>query len=491
LLSKISKGYIINPLYTDKDKERAVRELPRAETPYRSEFRRDYGRLIHSPAFRRLHGKTQLIPGAEGDFFRNRLTHSIEVAQVAKAIALKLNYDLTQKWATDNLTGEPWQIDLDIIEVAGLAHDIGHPPFGHNGEEALDKSMLEYGGFEGNAQTLRILACTEKGGETVACDADGSSEPARVGLNLTYRTLAAILKYDTQIPKVRTKTDKSPIKGYYSSEATLVEKIKQHVLGTNEVDDTVLFKTIECQIMDIADDIAYSTYDVEDAFKAKIVSPLGLVAFVVEHRSDFERSVKKINQRYNWEYSASDAFTLLLDVFDLRKLAGNSGNEGAPTQPWAYAVEWFLRSERIATNGHARKQFTGDLVNAHITSITLDEPNYQFPALTKIKIEPIQQYKITLLKELNLLTVISSHHLRGAEFRGKRVVRKIMKALGDYNENGQNLLPSDALKQFINMDDKSEQMRCICDYLSGMTDRYAIELYERLFGQGVTMYKQS
>lgn len=115
---------------------------------YRSAFRRDYARLIHSAAFRRLQGKTQLYPGHESDFFRNRLTHSLEVAQIAKSIALKINE------ASDFFRANP--INVDLVEFAGLAHDLGHPPFGHNGEHALDYCMRDHGGFEGNAQTLRL-----------------------------------------------------------------------------------------------------------------------------------------------------------------------------------------------------------------------------------------------------------------------------------------------------------------------------------------------
>ena len=125
--------------------------------PYRTNFRRDYARIIHSPAFRRLQRKTQLFPGEESDFFRNRLTHSLEVAQIAKSIAVRLNYQIAQERGPD--AGE---IDTDLVELAGLAHDLGHPPFGHTGEYALHERMYKVGGFEGNAQTLRILSKLEK-----------------------------------------------------------------------------------------------------------------------------------------------------------------------------------------------------------------------------------------------------------------------------------------------------------------------------------------
>src|ERR1700754_2120350 len=134
--------------YQSGDYGRLV-EIPNSGSPeeYRSPFRRDYARIVHAPAFRRLQRKTQLFPGFESDFFRNRLTHSLEVAQIAKSIAIKLNAQ------ESDFFDEVGKIDTDLVEIAGLAHDLGHPPFGHNGEYALDRCMLRYGGFEGNAQT--------------------------------------------------------------------------------------------------------------------------------------------------------------------------------------------------------------------------------------------------------------------------------------------------------------------------------------------------
>jgi len=138
-------------LYTEGDVRRRLRipgEGPSGSEPYRTPWRRDYARVIHCPAFRRLQGKTQLFPGSETDFFRNRLTHSLEVAQIAKSIAIRIN-------STNPFFSRPnFHINTDLVETAALVHDIGHPPFGHNGEKALDECMKKRGGFEGNAQTL-------------------------------------------------------------------------------------------------------------------------------------------------------------------------------------------------------------------------------------------------------------------------------------------------------------------------------------------------
>lgn len=187
---------------------------------WRSPFRRDYARLIHSAAFRRLQGKTQLFAGLESDFFRNRLTHSLEVAQIAKSITLKLNADRFEK--------SP--LDLDLVELAGLAHDLGHPPFGHTGEDVLDELMRKEGGFEGNAQTLRILCRLEKKlvdheqqlGHRGPIWYDERGRDAAVGLNLCSRSLAAVLKYDQRIPR-RRASKAELVKGYYSTEKAVVD----------------------------------------------------------------------------------------------------------------------------------------------------------------------------------------------------------------------------------------------------------------------------
>ena len=239
--------------------------------PYRTGFRRDFARIVHTPAFRRLQRKTQLFPGDESDFFRNRMTHSLEVAQIAKSIAIRLNYTIEQDRGP-----QVGAIDTDLVELVSLAHDLGHPPFGHTGEQALHEKMHAVGGFEGNAQTLRILSRLEKR-QTRGADfvEFANDKDLRAGLNLSFRSLAGILKYDAQIPRIKETPTLS--KGYYASEADLVQAIKRAVLGKHFGKFDGEFKVIEMQIMDLADDIAYSTYDFEDALKAGFASPLDLL----------------------------------------------------------------------------------------------------------------------------------------------------------------------------------------------------------------------
>ena len=180
------------------------------------------------------------------------------------------------------------RIDTRLCAVAGLVHDIGHPPFGHNGERALDDKMKAFGGFEGNAQTLRILSRLEKKiKHSVLFDGDD-----RAGMNLCYRTLAATIKYDNEIPFTRSKNS-GLTKGYYQSEAKLVAIIKDKVLRGKSVPKGVKFKTIECQILDIADDIAYSVYDLEDSLKAGFLSPAGILASDEQLLADVAGEVTK------------------------------------------------------------------------------------------------------------------------------------------------------------------------------------------------------
>lgn len=225
-------------------------KISKGETP----FSKDYARIIHSPAFRRLQGKSQLIPAGESEFFRTRLTHSLEVADIAVRIASRIND--THPYFKKN------QLNLDLINCACILHDIGHPPFGHCGEEALAKLMVNHGGFEGNAQTLRIITCLENRlGEDVPVQTAYDS-PA--GLDLTVRTIASVIKYDKICAPSK---DDFVSKGYYKDEHELVLQIKSK-LG---IPQGRALETIESQIMDLADDIAYSAYDLEDTIDRKSV----------------------------------------------------------------------------------------------------------------------------------------------------------------------------------------------------------------------------
>ena len=456
----------MKPLYApaDRTREYQVEDGP----PHRSAFRRDYARLLHSPAFRRLQGKTQLFPSVEHDFFRNRLTHSLEVAQIAKSIALRLNDDHFQEHP----------IDTDLVETAALAHDLGHPPFGHNGEQALDDCMKGQGGFEGNAQSLRILAKLAK------------KEPQKspeVGLNLTHRSLAAILKYDNRIPDKRKKKDPL-VKGFYDTEKELVGKVKRSVLGENEVDAE--FKTIECQIMDLADDIAYSTYDLEDALKAGFVTPLQMILATLKHRVykpileklDIDQVTLFKHMMGIWLEPALDPQSLMLDISNINV------QKGEHLALLASAI--YDKTQGIIEDGTARTKLTSHLINECIegTDVFVNE---EFPALSEVKLKPDLLMRVNILKRLTYGLVIESPKLKTVEYRGYEIVREVFEALS--GKGGHRLLPDDYRERVVNASDKSDELarsRAICDFIAGMTDRYAIEFYGRLRSESAqTIFK--
>ena len=195
---------------------------PEPEAPTRSPFQRDRDRIIHSSAFRKLQYKTQVFVNHEGDFFRTRLTHSIEVAQIARSIARELG------------------LDEDLTEALALAHDLGHPPFGHAGEEALNLAMKPFGGFDHNAQSLRVVTLLE------------SRYAGWDGLNLTWETLEGLAKHN------------GPLR---SPPAYIAEYNDRHRL------ELTTHASAEAQVAALADDIAYHSHDLDDGLRARLFGP--------------------------------------------------------------------------------------------------------------------------------------------------------------------------------------------------------------------------
>jgi dGTPase len=213
------------------------------ETPYRNAFRRDCDRIIHSTAFRRLKHKTQVFVSFEGDHYRTRLTHTLEVAQIARALARRLG------------------LDEDLAEALALAHDLGHPPFGHAGEDALNGCMKDFGGFDHNAQTLRVVTSLDR--RYASFD----------GLNLCWESLEGIVKHNGPL------TDRAgkPI-GRYASKG-----IPHAIAEYMQKQDLELwsFASAEAQAAAIADDIAYDSHDLDDAVRADLVTVEELAALPV------------------------------------------------------------------------------------------------------------------------------------------------------------------------------------------------------------------
>lgn len=215
--------------YASLPEESRGRHFPEPESATRSCHQRDRDRIIHSAAFRRLQYKTQVFVNHEGDFFRTRLTHSLEVAQIARTACRYLN------------------LNQELAESLALAHDLGHPPFGHAGEDALDTALAPYGGFDHNAQSLRVITELEQR----YADFDG--------LNLTWETVEGVVKHN------------GPILGAKADHAHPVPKAILDY-DKNKMDlDLANFSSLEAQIAALSDDIAYNNHDIDDALRARLI----------------------------------------------------------------------------------------------------------------------------------------------------------------------------------------------------------------------------
>lgn len=236
----------VRPLaaFSAKPDQSRGRRWPEPESKTRSAFERDRDRIIHSSAFRRLKGKTQVFVSHEGDHFRTRLTHSLEVAQIARSVARRL------------------ALDEDLAEACALCHDMGHPPFGHTGEHALDDCMKPWGGFDHNAQTLRVVTKLERG------------YPSFDGLNLTWETLEGTVKHNG--PMLRAGEDVGSLAAVWQS------------LNAQFDMGLTTFASAEAQVAAVADDIAYNNHDIDDALHAGIFTTAELCAEVPMVAAVFE-----------------------------------------------------------------------------------------------------------------------------------------------------------------------------------------------------------
>lgn len=257
--------------YSEADRERYTVEP--GKDSLRSDFARDRARVLHCSALRRLAGKTQVFVAGESDVPRTRLTHSLEVAQVAREL------------------GQGLGCDPDVVDVAGLAHDLGHPPFGHNGEDALNQLAASCGGFEGNAQTFRVLTRLE-------AKVIDEEAPSSVGLNLTRAALDATTKYPW--PR-RSGTRKF---GVYSDDREIFDWVRR--------DSPAGQVCLEAQVMDWADDVAYSVHDLDDSIQLHWLDPS-----VLDSAEERQRVVQRCRAWYLPDADPAELEAALVRLRDL------------------------------------------------------------------------------------------------------------------------------------------------------------------------------
>lgn len=415
----------------------------------RSDWSRDYARVIHSAAFRRLQTKTQVLGLGEGDFYRTRLTHSMEVAQIGMGIVNILGCKYVNK--EEICKSLP---DTSLMNAICLSHDLGHPPFGHGGEVALNVCMRNYGGFEGNGQTLRILSKLDK-------YSDG------YGLNPTRRLLLGVLKYPVsysvavnddaygpldQVHGFSKAKSQKPPKCYLDSEKDVVDWILDPFISSEREYFTSLTKSydkkhhkanckgFDTSIMELADDISYSLHDFEDSLA------LGMIK-----ESDWREQMKGKEELFH---------DLLYSNMKFEALTKSLFSEQSHEQ---------------------RKNAIGALINSLMTRVTVDSVsiNLENPL---IKYNATLEYNAELMRkaifELVESKVIKNPKIQQLEFKGQKIVMDLFNA---FASDPERLLPVETARLYANADSELATMRILCDYISGMTDEYAARMHERLY----------
>jgi dGTPase len=392
--------------------------------PARSGFQRDRARVLHSYAFRRLADKTQVVSPGTGqfdeDFPRTRLTHSLEVAQIAREMGAALG------------------CDPDITDTAGLAHDLGHPPFGHNGEDALNAVATDCGGFEGNAQTLRILTRLE----AKVLAPDGRS----VGLNLTRASLDAVCKYPWL-----SWPDTVKYGGYAADQAAFDWIRDGRPAGQ---------RCLEAQVMDWADDVAYSVHDVEDGVHSNHIV-LGKV-------DDDERAALCETAAASYSPLTPAELAPVLDrLLQLPALLDLASYDGS------YRAQ--VASKRATSELTGR--FTGAAVSATLAKYapSRTEPLGRYAA--DLILPPEVVAECALLKAIALRYVMSRPGVQEAQAQQRAVLTELVAALG---EQGPAALSPVMAQQWLEAPDEPARLRVVIDQVAQLTDSAALSWHRRL-----------
>lgn len=410
-----------NCFYNDFDTE-TLEPRKRVQGEYRGVFQIDRDRIIHSSAFRRLQSKTQVFLSGEYDFYRTRLTHSIEVAQIGRSICGWL-----QEQGREHGLDAGCFIDPDLVESACLAHDLGHPPFGHTGERSLHRLMRPYGGFEGNAQTLRLLTQT-------------LFSERKQGIAPTRALLDAVLKYKTRLSETPAATHHYLYDDQWEVVHFTVGGLDFPAeLSPGEARNS--FRSIECQIMDWADDTAYSLNDLADGIHAGFITAVRLEAWAEKNHLS--------------GYSAAHVDFLLRAM-----------REGRVEGRLNRAIGDFIRAATL----RARGGFLSDRSRRH-----------QFD----LQVDPVMRAQAALNKRIALDLVFRSPQLQQIDHKAGFILERLFEVLRDrYIEpggSGLHLLPPDLETDIERAGSPNERARLICDWIASMTDHFAFRTYRRLF----------
>lgn len=360
--------------YAVKSGKSRGRKYREPKHPYRTEFQRDRDRIIHSSSFRRLEYKTQVFVNHEGDHYRTRLTHTIEVAQIARAVARALS------------------LNEDLAESISLAHDLGHTPFGHSGEGALNRLMRHHGGFEHNRQGLRVVELLEK------------RYPEFPGLNLTFEIREGILKHETIYDNP-----------FSSGELFTPEK-----------------PSLECQIVNIADEIAYTCHDVDDGLSSGLITVDGLMELELWRQANdflFKQFGKLDSSVYRYQMVKILVNLMVTDAIDASRMAIAKAAPKSPDEVRQCQQSLMCRSEDMTERETKLKQFMYDNMYRHYRLIRMAE-------------------------------------------KAERIISTLFNS---YIENPSQLPP-----QYFSRTHDEDKYIVVADYIAGMTDRFAGQEFKKL-----------
>jgi dGTPase len=345
------------------------------EHPYRSCYQRDRDRIVHSAAFRRLEYKTQVFVNHEGDYYRTRLTHTIEVSQIARTIAAAL------------------RLNVDLTEAIALAHDLGHTPFGHSGEDALNELMARQGGFNHNLQGLRVVDYLEE------------RYPEFPGLNLTWEVREGIVKHSSRFDKAVRIKELAPDEG----------------------------PSLETQVVDIADEIAYDNHDLDDGITSGLIKEQELQELLIW---------RKINKKISGNYAKIDElkrkYLIIRSLIDIQ------------VTDLIQQTEKNIKNSRLVSFKDVKKK------KKKLVAFSAEIASLRAP-----------------LREFLSQKLYHHYRVMRMSIKAKRFIKELFTVYMDKPEQ----LPPDTQKRIP----KDGVTRAVCDYIAGMTDRYALDEYKKLF----------
>ena len=392
------------------------------KTDYRSPFQIDRDRIIHAHAFRKLQSKTQVFLSGEYDFYRTRLTHSMEVAQIGRSICAFL-------LSRGDPLADDFYIDPDLVEACSLSHDMGHPPFGHSGERTLQELMKRRGGFEGNAQTLHLL-----------CETIYQNESGVKGMQPTRALLDGVLKYK----KLYTEFPTPPLHHFiYDSQSP----VRDWVFGGTRIPGALMrgealndFKSVECQIMDWSDDAAYSLNDIVDGVRA------GFLTVERVERWAGGEALGALEQRYLDSFFDAVRKDRLENVFSKK-------------------IGAFIQACRLKP----RDNFMAEKTN-----------RYKF----ELVVEEAAQKEAAFFKKMANDIIFESPQLEQLEYKARTVINALFNAIwenyAERNERIISILPSNVGRLIAAEKTLDGKARRICDFLAGQTDGMVVRTYRRL-----------